>query len=80
MKSPVILSFDIPYALDFFFSSHDATRARPGYLMDAMVIDGGVMLWCGRRHLVLEIHALRALSRLCGHLRTMRANGREKAA
>jgi hypothetical protein len=79
MKSPVILSFDIPYVLDFFFSSRDVTGARAGYLVDAMATNGGIMLWCGHRHLVLEVHALRALSRLWARFVAMRAGRGEVA-
>jgi hypothetical protein len=79
MKMPVILSFDIPYVLDFFFSSRDVTSARPGHLIDVMATNGGVMLWCGHRHLVLEIHALRALPRLWARLVAMCASRGEAA-
>lgn len=64
MRAPrIILSRNIPYVLDFFFTTHDVASARPGHPIDAMTIEGGVMLWCGHVHLTLEIHALRAIAR-----------------
>lgn len=80
MTPATIHSFNTPYLFDFFYSSHDVTRARPGYLIDAMLIEGGIVLWRGRRHLVVEIHALRALCRLISILRSQSSRTRAEIA
>ncbi|MCJ8507941.1 hypothetical protein MUU53_08430 [Rhizobium lemnae] len=58
---PFIVSFNIPYICDFFFSSDDVTSSRPGRFFDAMWIAGGVMLWRGHKHLIIELHLLRTM-------------------
>lgn len=70
MTPPIIHSFNIPYLFDFFYSAEGITRARAGYLIDAMMIEGGIMLWCGRQHVVFEVHALRAMCRSLGRFRS----------
>lgn len=60
MNSKVI-SFNIPYLLDFFYSSNDGSSARTGRVIDAEMVSGGLKLWNGHRHLIIELHSLRAL-------------------
>jgi len=58
----VILSRDFPYLFDFWYSSHGVNgSARPGRIIDAVLIEGGIMLWCGHRQLTVELHFARAL-------------------
>ena len=64
MSHFTVLSRNFPCLFDCFYSTVDVSKARPGYLVDTMFIEGGVMLWCGRHHLVIEVHALRATSRV----------------
>lgn len=61
MNKATITSRNIPFLFDFFFSTHDVTHARCGMGIDAMLIEGGIMLWHGHRHLIVEIHFVRAL-------------------
>ncbi|NKK65645.1 hypothetical protein GFL88_19340 [Rhizobium leguminosarum bv. viciae] len=66
----VLISRDIPYLFDFWYSSNGVNgSARPGHFIDAMLIDGGIMLWCGQRQLTVELHFLRALTSMFRGLR-----------
>lgn len=58
---PIIITFNIPYICDFFFSSTDETSSRPGRFLDAELIAGGFKLWRGNAHLIIELHALRKM-------------------
>lgn len=57
-------SRNLPFLFDFFLAWGDVVQARRGRTLDAALHRGGLTLYFGSRaHLVLDIHALRAVIR-----------------
>ncbi len=70
-----IISFDFPYFAAAYYNSNDVSSARPGRVIDAELISGGLKLWHGHRHLIIELHPLRASQRaIATHLQHTKRN------
>jgi hypothetical protein len=57
-------SRNLPFLFDFFLAWNDIIQPRHGWPFDAAFHRGGLTLFFGSRvHLVIDIHALRAIFR-----------------